>query len=216
MIATRGMVAVLVAAAVAVSGCAAHTRASRAGTAQPVFVAAATTLSTPDPWAVKARLPVYHPRRVVLHQAVPARVQIPSIGVDVPLVPLGLAPDDTMEVPHDFTVAGWYTNGPRPGETGPAVIAGHVDSYTGPAVFFRLKDLQPGSEVRVARVDGSSATFVVTRVAHYGKDAFPTSEVFGPAPAPELRLITCGGDFDFARRSYRDNVVVFAELVAKH
>jgi sortase (surface protein transpeptidase) len=142
----------------------------------------------------------------------PARVQIPAIGVDLALVPLGLASDGTMEVPRDFATAGWYTNGPRPGETGPAVIAGHVDSYSGPAAFYCLSDLRAGAEVRVTRVDGTAAMFTVTGVEAYGKETLPTGAVFGPAAAPVLRLITCGGDLDFARRSYRDNVVVFAEL----
>ena len=93
---------------------------------------------------------------------------------------------------------------------GPAVLAGHVDSTAGPAVFWRLRDLAPGDEVLVDRADGTTARFTVTRVERHPKDAFPTDEVYGPTTGAELRLITCGGEFDRAARSYRDNVVVFA------
>ncbi|MBW8767444.1 MAG: class F sortase, partial [Geodermatophilales bacterium] len=90
------------------------------------------------------------------------------------------------------------------------VLAGHVDSTAGPAVFFRLGELAAGDEVVVGRSDGTTVRFTVTRVARYPKAAFPTAEVYGPTPDAQLRLITCGGDFDRSRRSYADNVVVFA------
>src|SRR5207237_6230412 len=112
----------------------------------------------------------------------------PAIGVDAPLVPLGRHADGTMDVPADFGAAGWYDDGPRPGEYGPAVIAGHLDSEVGPAVFFRLSRLHPGDEITVLRVGGEDSTFVVTRVARFDKQAFPTADVFGPALEPELRL----------------------------
>jgi sortase (surface protein transpeptidase) len=102
------------------------------------------------------------------------------------------------------------TAGPVPGDPGPAVIAGHVDSRAGPAVFFRLRELRPGDKVTVRRSDGRAVAFTVDEVDRYPKDAFPTSAVYGPAPGSELRLITCGGSFDAAKRSYRDNVVVYA------
>jgi sortase (surface protein transpeptidase) len=94
------------------------------------------------------------------------------------------------------------------------VIAGHVDSTTGPAVFYRLRELRPGQRIAVPRADGSVIQFAVTEVRQYAKDAFPTAEVYGPVPEPELRLVTCGGSFDRARGSYRDNVVVFATLTS--
>jgi hypothetical protein len=93
------------------------------------------------------------------------------------------------------------------------VIAGHIDSRRGPAVFFRLRELRPGQEITVARGDGSSVRFAVDGVARYPKQTFPTEAVFGPSPDPLLRLITCGGSFDRSQRSYRDNVVVTARLV---
>jgi sortase (surface protein transpeptidase) len=144
----------------------------------------------------------------------PVRIGIPAIGVSAAVVRLGLKRDGTLQVPGDFDVTGWFAGGPAPGETGPAVIAGHIDSHRGPAVFYRLRELRPGQEITVGRRDGSSVRFAVDGVARYPKDAFPTEAVFGPAPEPLLRLITCGGAFDRAQRSYRDNVVVTARLVA--
>jgi LPXTG-site transpeptidase (sortase) family protein len=144
--------------------------------------------------------------------APPARIRIPAIGVSAPVVRLGLKPDGTLEVPSDFDDTGWYTGGPAPGETGPAVIAGHIDSHRGPAVFYRLRELRRGDQVSVERADGSSVRFTVDGIAQYPKRAFPTEAVFGPSPDPILRLITCGGSFDRSQRSYRDNVVVTARL----
>jgi sortase (surface protein transpeptidase) len=117
-----------------------------------------------------------------------------------------------MQVPGDFATAGWFAGGPAPGQLGPAVIAGHVDSRIGPAVFYRLRDLRPGDRIGVVRADGSRLGFVVEQARSYPKAAFPTGAVFGPVPSAALRLITCAGDFDRARGSYRDNLVVFARL----
>jgi sortase (surface protein transpeptidase) len=142
----------------------------------------------------------------------PTRLAIPAIKVDTAVVRLGLNPDNTIEVPSDPNQAGWYTNGPAPGEQGPAVILGHLDSVTGPAVFYRLSALRTGSQVVVSREDGSRATFVVQRVASYPVDSFPTADVYGATTDPELRLITCGGQYSLAQRRYLQNVVVFAVL----
>ncbi len=144
----------------------------------------------------------------------PSRVRVPGIGVDSRLVRLGVDREGALVPPEDFARAGWFTGGPAPGETGPAVIAGHVDSHRGPAVFFRLAELEDGDEVLVDRADGTTARFRVTSVDRYPKDAFPTEQVYGPTPRAELRLITCGGEFDAGERSYRDNVVVTAVLVS--
>jgi sortase (surface protein transpeptidase) len=141
----------------------------------------------------------------------PVRLRLPAIGVDAPaLVPLGLGPDHQLEAPSKFEDVGWYADGPVPGDPGPAVIAAHVDSRAGPAPFFRLRDLHGGDEVFVTRSDGQETRFVVDDVQRYPKDAFPTDAVYGPAPGSALRLITCGGSFDAANRSYRDNIVVYA------
>ncbi len=142
----------------------------------------------------------------------PVRVRVPAIDVASELVRLGVDEDRVLVPPSDFATAGWFEEGPAPGDTGPAVIAGHVDSYEGPAVFFSLAELAPGDEVLVDRADGSTARFEVRSVDRYPKDAFPTEEVYGPTPRAELRLITCGGEFDTDERSYRDNVVVSAVL----
>ncbi|HEV7869747.1 MAG TPA: class F sortase [Modestobacter sp.] len=142
--------------------------------------------------------------------APPARVSIPAIGVDSPLTAIDVDGSGALVPPADFSEAGWFAAGPAPGETGPAVLAGHVDDRTGPAVFFRLEELTAGDRVVVTASDGQPVDFVVTRVATYPKDTFATAEVYGPTTGPELRLITCGGTFDRSRRSYEDNVVVFA------
>ena len=146
-------------------------------------------------------------------RAAPLSVDLPSIGAQSRLVELGVDGAGALVPPSDFALAGWFTGGPVPGEVGPAVIAGHVDSRDGPAVFYRLEELTPGDEVSVTRADGSVAQFAVTRVEQYPKAAFDTADVYGPTAHPELRLITCGGVFDHTRRSYTHNIVVFARLV---
>ena len=199
------------------AGCSAGGRPpEQAAPAPPPASRSAVAGVTSPPAAGPARFtevvdfPVGSWRRLPLSP--PVRVEIPAIGVSSPLVRLGLNPDGTMQVPGDFQVAGWFTGGPQPGQLGPAVIAGHVDSRTGPAVFYRLRDLRPGDQIRVVRADGSRLRFVVEGARSYPKDGFPTGAVFGPVPGAALRLITCAGDFDRARGSYRDNLVVFARL----
>jgi sortase (surface protein transpeptidase) len=145
--------------------------------------------------------------------ATPQQVRIPAIGVDSSLAPLRVDGAGVLVPPSDFAQAGWFSAGTVPGDVGPAVIAGHVDDRTGPAVFYRLEDLAAGDTVQVLRSDGRTVDFGVTRVATYPKDDFPTAEVYGPTTGAELRLITCGGTFDTSRRSYRDNVVVYARQV---
>jgi LPXTG-site transpeptidase (sortase) family protein len=139
---------------------------------------------------------------------VPDRIDIPALGLDAPVQILGHNADGSRQVPHQFDTVGWYSDTPRPGDPGPAVLAGHVDSYHGPAVFFRLNRLHAGDTVRVSSSTGIRQ-FVVMSVSMYPKDRFPTDLVFGPVADSELRLVTCGGTFDRADGSYRDNVVVF-------
>lgn len=143
----------------------------------------------------------------------PVSLAIPLIGVKTHLITLGLAGNGAMQVPSSTTVAGWFTGSPRPGSIGSSVIVGHIDSETGPGVFYRLSELTPGSEVFVNRADGTTAAFRVTEVQTYLKDKFPTEAVYGPTPDAELRLITCGGAFDPATRHYLSNVVVYASEV---
>ena len=142
----------------------------------------------------------------------PVGVRIPAIGVDADIVPLGLLPDGSIDVPSDFDQTGWWVDGPEPGEPGPAVILGHVDSRRGPAVFFDVGNLEPGDVVNVDRADGTVASFVVDRVEQHPKNDFPTDAVYGPTPDPVLRLVTCGGVFNRDRRSYEDNIIVFADF----
>ena len=156
----------------------------------------------------------FHSVRTYDQPALPVRLQIPAIAVSTPLVRLGRLPDGSIEVPHDWNTAGWYDRGPRPGQPGPAVILGHVDSKTGPAVFFRLRALRPRDVVRVGLADGRILVFRVQRVERYPKDKFPTEAVYLPTLNRELRLITCGGEFDYAAGSYRDNIVVYATLAS--
>ena len=143
----------------------------------------------------------------------PIDVTLPSIGVTSPLEHLARQDDGTIAAPVDFDMAGWFSAGPQPGQPGPAVIAGHVDSKTGPAVFYRLRDLQPGDPVEVRREDGRVVTFRVTRLEQHAKDEFPSEAVYGPVPDAELRLITCGGDFNRSTGHYLDNLVVYAVAV---
>ena len=144
---------------------------------------------------------------------VPVGLTIPAIGVNEPkLVRLGRNPDGSLQVPTDYTSAGWFTGGPTPGTPGPAVIAGHVDSKAGPGVFFRLRALRAHDMIIVRMSDGSQVRFTVDAVRDYPKSGFPTDLVYGPVPGAALRLITCGGSFDRAASSYRDNIVVYASL----
>jgi sortase (surface protein transpeptidase) len=140
----------------------------------------------------------------------PAWLLIPAIGVSTSLIKLGLTAQHTLQVPSTTAVAGWYTGSPRPGEVGAAIIAGHIDSYLGPGIFYRLSQLKRGQYVYVIRANHTVAVFEVTATHLYAKARFPADAVYGPAPAPELRLITCGGTFDYATRSYLSNVVVTA------
>lgn len=141
----------------------------------------------------------------------PVRVRIPAIGVDAPVEPLDLDAQGVLPAPGGNHVTGWWRAGPEPGERGPAVIAGHVDSYQGPAVFLRLAELEAGQRILVEREDGTAIAFAVTHLERHAKDAFPTAAVYGGTPGPELRLITCGGEFDSAARRYLDNIIVYAQ-----
>jgi LPXTG-site transpeptidase (sortase) family protein len=141
----------------------------------------------------------------------PRRIEIPAIGVSAPVIALGLNADRTLEVPEDYGETGWWKGGPEPGERGAAVIAGHVDSETGPAVFYRLEELRAGDEIRVHRADGTRSRFVVARLERHPKDDFPTRSVYGRTREPTLRLVTCSGDFDTATGHYVDNTIVFAD-----
>ncbi|MDG6101687.1 class F sortase [Dactylosporangium aurantiacum] len=179
----------------------------------PAVRVAGTTATTAPTGATGATGP---PAAVGMGASVPVHLEIPAIGVSTALMELGLNGDGTIAVPplRADAPAGWYRHLATPGEVGPAVILGHVDTARdGPAVFYQLRDLRPGDEVSVRRADGSTAVFGVDRVAQYPKAQFPSAEVYGAADRPVLRLVTCGGTFDRLQRSYRGNVVVFATLL---
>ena len=140
----------------------------------------------------------------------PRRIEIPAIGVSAPVIALGLDADRTMETPKDYADAGWYEPGPEPGERGAAVIVGHVDSKSGPAVFYRLRELRRGDVIRVARVGGSTVRFRVEGLERWPKSAFPTRRVFRRTRLSTLRLVTCSGNFDPSTGHYEDNTIVYA------
>ena len=141
----------------------------------------------------------------------PVRVRIPEIGVDADVIDLGLRDDGTLEVPSNFAEAGWYTGRSVSGEPGPSVVVGHVDSRSGPAVFYHLEDLKEGHTIEIHRSDGAVAFFKVTSSVLVDKDEFPTEQVYGSTEEPTLRLITCGGGFNPSVSSYEGNLIVFAE-----
>jgi sortase (surface protein transpeptidase) len=164
---------------------------------QPAFPAPASPIVAASPAAEPA-------------VAAPATLVIPEIGVRTALITLGLTAQGTVQVPPTTSVAGWYSRSPRPGAVGPAVILGHIDSATGPGVFFRVPQLRRGDPIYIRRADGSRVEFVVTSVQTYLKARFPTEAVYGPTPDAELRLITCGGAFDATTSHYLSNIVVYA------
>ena len=153
------------------------------------------------------------PQSAAAQVARPVSLTIPLIGVKTNLITLGLAAGGAMQVPSTSTVAGWFTGSPRPGAVGSSIIVGHVDSKSGPGIFFRLPELKKGDDVYVKRSDGTTAEFRVTEVQEYPKDHFPTDRVYGPTPDAQLRLITCGGTFDSVTGHYLSNIIVYATQV---
>lgn len=148
-----------------------------------------------------------------LGRSVPVELRIGSISLRTGLLRLGLNPDRSLQVPSRPSRAGWFTGSPTPGETGPAVIAGHVDSDSGPAVFYRLGEVGRGDAITITRANDTIADFVVDAVRSYAKSEFPTAAVYGNTRRASLRLITCGG-WNGDTREYDANIIVFAHLVA--
>ena len=183
--------------------------ASQSGRPAITPVTAGKAKLIPVPLGRQAPAPQPARRRV----SRPASLIIPSIGVRTRLIRLGLTPSGALQPPASTAVAGWYTGSPRPGDVGSSIIAGHIDSHLGPGVFFRLRLLRRGNLVYVREAGGRLAVFRVTLVRMYLKSRFPTEAVYGPVPGAALRLITCGGTFDYATGHYLSNVVAFAALV---
>lgn len=205
----RRLAVALVGLAALAGGCAAAGTVAREAGSGP---AAAPPSSAPTGPAVSGAVRGFRSARGAPVVPPPVGVRIPAIGVDSPLERLGLNADNTVAVPRRWGIAGWFAGGPRPGEPGPALILGHVDSRAGPAVFHRLRGLRSGDEIIVRLRSGPSARFVVQRLEHHDKDRFPTKAVYFPTLEPTLRLVTCGGPFDASVGHYRDNVIVFAAL----
>jgi sortase (surface protein transpeptidase) len=181
----------------------------------PVTTNAPTAPSPTVAQAVPAPAATLEPEHPAV-EVYPLRVRIPEIGVDADVIDLGLNTDGTLEVPSDFAQTGWYTGRSVPGETGPSVVVGHVDSRSGPAVFYRLSDLEVGHVIEIDRSDGLIALYRVSEKELVLKDEFPTERVYGDTAEPTLRLVTCGGDFDPAVNSYRGNLIVFAQHLGNY
>lgn len=148
-----------------------------------------------------------------LPRSKPVRLIAPDIGLDTTLITTGKNDKGELAVPERHDVAAWYELSPTPGEIGPSIIVGHVDTYMGPSVFFYLKELQTGQKIYVDREDGSRVTFRVDGQQLVDQNAFPTEQVYGNIDHPGLRLITCGGAFDPASGEYLQNTVVFATYI---
>ncbi len=176
--------------------------------------------ASPDRPAASPKRPPPRPRSGPRNPAAPlprsraARLAIPYLDVDAPVVDLRLDRERRLPAPDDDdpNLVGWYADGPSPGAPGTAVAVGHLDTDTGPAVFAGLSELGRGHRVEVRRADGRTAVYAVDKVRSYEKDRFPNREVYGPRARPELRLITCGGSYN-RRTGYSGNLVVFAHLV---
>jgi hypothetical protein len=188
------------------------------GGAAAIGVAVLAQQHAPSPAAAAAgAVGPAAPKEPSLRRSAPVSVDIPAIGVRSPLLRLGLNPDGTIQVPDLATSAdeaAWYKYSVTPGQIGAAVIEGHVDSEVGPAVFFRLGAVHPGDRIDVTLADGMTAVFRVTGVREYTKDNFPTKMIYGATNYASLRVVTCGGTFDYATGHYLSSVVVFASLVS--
>lgn len=142
----------------------------------------------------------------------PVAMRIPAIGLVAPVIKTGLETDGSLHVPSSPDQTGWYDLGPKPGDVGPAVITGHLDSALGPGILFHLKSVKIGDEVDVVRNDGSTAVFVVNKLAAYPQDNFNTQAVYGSIATAELRIITCAGTYSKTAKHYSEDLVVFATL----
>ena len=194
-----------------------HVQSTTVSTADPqppaLAAPAVPAAEVPDASALDASAPDVGP---VLGGSPPVALTIPAIDVAArSIVPLVVGADGVLAAPEDYAVPGWHVAGPMPGQMGPAVIVGHVDSPDGPAVLYRLGELLPGDSIDVPREDGSVASFVVDSVERFRKTEFPTTRVYGSTTGrAEIRLITCGGAFDRGTGHYVDNVVAFGHLVS--
>lgn len=208
----RWLVFAVIGALLAVAGVFVITRALTRGSgalpAAALVIPANVGTAVPTPSVV--------PTAVPLGASAPLRIEIPVLGVSAPVMRLGLNGDGTVQVPPlaNHNLAGWFDGSVSPGQRGSSVILGHVDSYTGISVFFYIKNLRPGNQIKIVRADGSTAVFTVDGVQKVEKSTFPTHAIYGNVSYPSLRLITCGGPFDAATGQYLDNIVVYSHLIS--
>ncbi|MGW2590493.1 class F sortase [Streptomyces sp. NPDC001515] len=193
-----------------------HSFGSSADDKPPAPPAAAAPASSPAAAVPRQASPSPSPTPAApaLSRSVPTRLKIPAIAVDAPFTPLSIGPSGRLDAPppNDKNLVGWFKDGATPGERGASIVAGHVDTTTGPAVFLQLRFLRPGSTLDITRADGTVATFTVDTVETFSKAKFPDKRVYADTPDAQLRLITCGGTYDRKAKDYEDNVVVFAHL----
>jgi len=186
-------------------------------TSRPSSDAASRVLSTPP--TTSPATPTTHTSLATtnagqgLARSLPERLIIPALGISTSVSLLGLQANHQVQVPVDAQSVGWFRLGPTPGQLGSSVLLGHVDSYRGPGIFFRIKSLPEGSLVEVVLHDGVTGLFRVLRVVQYAKTGFPDALVYGASGSRLLNLVTCGGTFDHATGSYESNIVVFSRLV---
>lgn len=195
-----GVAAAAVVLSAGLAGCGSDSDAPKASGGDPATPAATQAATVNKPFTTKS---------------VPTRIAVPRLKVNAPVEEVGLAKDGTVQTPtlDEPNLTGWYKYGPTPGQKGPAVILGHVDTAkTGPAVFYKLRNLKTGDKVTVTRKDGSAADFAVQKLLDVSKQKFPSKKVYGDISYAGLRLITCGGAFDRSKGSYEDNTIVFAKL----
>ncbi len=187
-----------------------HTPPPRPSLAAAGSITPTTAPTKPSPATTTRRRSVASPRP--LTYSAPTEIAIPAIGVDSLLTTLGQNADGTVAVPISFHLAGWYEHSVTPGQKGPTVILGHVDSTSGPGIFYRLGALHPGDTVKVTRRDGRVVAYLITGVRQYTKTSFPTLDVYGNTSIPTIRLVTCGGAFDSATHHYLSNIVAYGQL----
>lgn len=216
----RRLMAALALFGLALVAAAATVAAARPSSASYLDAHPQTARALPQPggrWLATAAAAQAHATqpgaRVRKQMPLPARIAIPAIAASAPLIPLGWNPDHTIQVPKSFAVAGWFRPGPEPGEQGAAVILGHVDSRSGPGVFYHLRAVHRGDRIRVMLKTRKTLTFVVTGTKEVPKRHFPTKLVYAHTGWPRLRVITCDGSFDRATGHYVDNFIVFASLI---
>ncbi|MDI3424174.1 class F sortase [Streptomyces luteolus] len=187
------------------------------GTAWAPSPPAPAPAASPRPPSTPAATPSSTAASPALPRSAPTRLLIPTIDVDAPFTELAIGPSGRLNAPpaDDTNLAGWFAAGPSPGERGTAIVAGHLDTTTKPAVFARLSTLDPGDEIAIKREDGTTATFLVDNVDNvdnFPRDDFPDDRVYADTLDPQLRLITCGGSYDHSNKQYTENTVVFAHL----